>query len=82
MCAQQLHVDTRTVIKAVQKAARDHIAEVSVARLVFAQQNEVIRLLIQRMHLIEAGPRCDIDLAADDGLDALGLTGAAAFAAL
>ena len=70
MRAQKLHVDTRAVIKAVQKAARDHVAEVPVARLVFAQQNEMIRLFIQRMDLVKAGPRRDIDLAADDGLDA------------
>ena len=67
---QQLHIHARAVIKAVQKAARDHIAEVPVARLVFAEQHQVVCLAVKRVHLVKARSGRDIDLAADDGLHA------------
>ena len=70
---QQLHIDARPVIEAVEIPARDHIAEVAVARLVLAEQHEVIRLAVERVLLVEARARRDIDLAADDRLHARGL---------
>ena len=55
---------------------RDKIGKVAVALLILAQQNKVARLRVKFMLLIKARARGNIDLAADDGLDALGLAGA------
>ena len=55
---------------------RDKIGKVAVALLILAQQDKMARLGVEFMLLIKARARGNIDLAADDGLDALGLTGA------
>ena len=55
---------------------RDKIGKVAVALLILAQQNKVARLRVKFMLLVKARARGNIDLAADDGLDALGLAGA------
>ena len=44
--------------------------EVFVAGLVFRQQDEMPLVLVQHGVLVEAGARCRVDLAADDGLNA------------
>ena len=67
---QQLQIDTRTVIKALHIRLRDHVAEVMIARLVFAQEHQMIALAVECVDLVKARARRDIDLAADDGLDA------------
>ena len=70
MLAQQLQINARPDIKAVQKSARHQIAQIAVARFVFAQQHKVLRLVVHAMDAILHPARRDIDLAADDGLDA------------
>ena len=71
--AQQIHIHARAVVKALDKAAGDHIAEIAVAGFVLAQQNQMIRLAVKRVYLVKARARRDIDFAPDDGLDARGL---------
>ena len=68
---QQGAVDAGLVVEALGKAPGDHIDEIAVADLVFAQQDEVVGGGIQPVDLIEAGAGGHIDLAADDGADAL-----------
>ena len=73
MGAQQVKVDARLDVKALGKRLGDHVGEVAVAHLVLAQEDEVARLGIEFVLLIKSRAWSDIDLAADDGLDALGL---------
>ncbi len=41
--AQNLHVNARLVVKAFEKARADELNQIFVARLIFRQQNEMIR---------------------------------------
>ena len=69
MLAKQLHIHARTIIKAVDEAARDKVCQVLIAGHVLTQQDQVIRLAVERVDLVKARARRDIDLAADDRLD-------------
>ena len=72
---QQVFVHPGLDVEALGEALGDHVAEVAVALLVPAQEDQVAGLCVQLVRLVEAGPGGHIDLAADDGLDALRLTG-------
>ena len=71
--AQQLKVDAGLDVEALGKRLGDHVGEVAVALLVLAQKDEVARLGVKLVLLVKARAGRDVDLAADDGLDALGL---------
>ena len=72
---QQLFVDPRPVVEALEVALGDELAEVAVAGLVLDQEDEVVVVDVARTAglLVEPALRRDVDLAAEDGLDALGL---------
>ena len=70
MLPQQVQIHTGLDIKTVQKALGDQIAEVFIARLVFAQQHQVLGLVVHAVDPVGHGAGRHIDLAADDGLDA------------
>ena len=72
---QQLLVDAGLDVKALGEAAGDHVAQVAVALLIPAEQDEVAGGGVELVLLLEPGPGRHIDLAADDGLDSLGLAG-------
>ena len=57
--AQQIHVHAGTDVKALQKALADHIRQVAVALLVFAQQHQVPRVAVELIAVVKAGPRGD-----------------------
>ena len=69
---QQLPVHAGLAVKALGEAPADQGGEVAVARLVPAEQDEMIGAVVDLMDPVEPGPGSHIDLAADDGLDALG----------
>ena len=70
---QQGKVYAGLAVKALQEPHGDQIAQIAVARFVFAQQDQMARIIVHAVDAVCYGARCDIDLAADDGLDALGL---------
>ena len=72
---QQGPVDAGLDVKAVGKGHGDEIAEIAVARLVFAQQDQMRIVVVAAVLAVGHIARGDIDLAADDGLDALGAAG-------
>ena len=72
---QKLPIYPRLDIKALGERRRNKVAEIFIAGLVFAQQNEVGVLGVYVMLLVKACARCDINLAADDGLYPLGKAG-------
>ena len=63
-------VDARLDVKALGEGHRHEIAEVAVARLVLAQQNQVGIVVVAAVLLVRHAARGDVDLAADDGLHA------------
>ena len=70
---QQGKVHAGLAVKALQEAHGDQVAQVAVARFVFAQQDQMARVIVHAVDAVCYGARRNIDLAADDGLDALGL---------
>ena len=74
---QQVHVDAGLDVKALQKGLGDHVGQVAIALLVPAEEDQMAGLGIELVGLLKPGaaPGGHIHLAADDGLDALGLTG-------
>ena len=72
---EELPVDAGPDVKALDEALGDQIAEVAVAGLVAAEEDEVGVVVVQAVLLLRAAARGDIDLAADDGLDPLGDAG-------
>ena len=68
---QQLPVDARLGVEALSESLRHHFDQVAVARLIFAKQHQVVRTVVDLKHLIKAGARRDVDLAADHRLDPL-----------
>ena len=68
---EQRPVDARLYVEALHKAHGDEVAEVAVARLVLAQEDEVGVLRVHAVLPVRAPARGDVDLAADDGLHAL-----------
>ena len=66
---EQLKVDSGLAVKAVDKSFRHQIAEVLVPLTVFAQQHQMVGVVINSMNPVGHAPSGDVDLAADDGLD-------------
>ena len=75
MLVQYRPVYARLNIEALGKAGGDEIAEVAVARLILAQEDQVRIVVVNAVLLIAHVARRDIDLAADDRLYARGLAG-------
>ena len=75
MLLQQLVVDAGLFVEAVDKGLADHVDEVLVAGVIFAEEDQVVVLRVEPVHLVGAGAAGHIDLAADDGLDPFGLGG-------
>ena len=73
---QQVQVDAGLDIKALDVCLTDHIGQVAVACLVFAQQHQMAGLRVKLVLLVKSGAAGHIHLAADNGMDALLLTGA------
>ena len=72
---EQLPVDTGLDVKALGEAAGHQIAQVPIALLVPAQQDQVGVVVVRAVLLLEAAAGRHIDLAPDDGPDALGEAG-------
>ena len=72
MLRQQILVDARLVVEAVEVAGRDQVDEVAVALLVFAEQHQVV--VAVRVGACLVALLRDVHLAADDRVDALGLS--------
>ena len=72
---EQLKVDSGLAVKAVDKGFRHQIAEVFVPLTVFAQQHQMVGVVINSMNAVGHAPAGDVDLAADDGLDPGGFGG-------
>ena len=68
---EQLPVHPGLAVKTLREAPADQGGEVSIPLLVPAQEDQVIGAVVHLMDPVEAGPGGHIDLAADDGLDAL-----------
>ena len=73
MLAQEFLVNAGPDIKALRKGRRVQEAQVAVAHLVAAQQNQVVHGRVVLVYLVGALPGGHIHLAADDGLDPLRL---------
>ena len=74
--AQQRKVDARLNVKALDMRHGNEVGKVAVPLLVLAQQHQMARLAVKFVLLIKARARRNIDLAADDRLDALSFAGA------
>ena len=76
MLGEQLEIDARLVVKAIQEAGGDELDKVAVAFGVFAKQHQVIGAAgagsfgVNGLVFVIAASH--VDFAADDGLDALG----------
>ena len=66
---QQLLIHAGLGVKALHKSGRYHLAEVLVACFVFAQQDQVV-VAVDLVHFVKTGAGGNVDLTADDGLDA------------
>ena len=77
MLPEEVHVHPGSDVEALQVGHADHVAEVAVALLVPAEEDQVAALGVQPVDLVRAPPpgRGHIDLTADDGLDPLPLAG-------
>ena len=65
---QQLQIHPGLAVKALDIPGGNQLNKVLVALLVFAEQNQVVGLVVHLEHLVEPGPGGHIDLAADNGL--------------
>ena len=70
MFTQQLHIGTGLAVKTLCPRFRDNGDKVAVARFVFAQQHKMPVFVIDAVNFIEPAALCNVDLAADDRLDA------------
>ena len=71
---QHLHIHARSVVIPLGKALADDLHQIGIARIVLRQQHEVVIPLIPAADLlVKARVRRDIDLAAEDRLDAVRL---------
>ncbi len=69
MAREQVLIDARLVVEAVEVAGGDQLDEVAVAFLVFAQQHQVV---VAVGFALDADALLrDVDFAADDGVDAV-----------
>ena len=72
---QQLPVDAGADIEALGEARGHEVAQVVIARLVFAQEDQMGVVVVDAVVLLKAAARGHVNLAADDGLDAGALAG-------
>ena len=70
-CGEQVLIDARLVIEAFEVAGGDQLDEVAIALLVFAEQHQVVVAVGIGAGLVAL--LRDVDFAADDGMDAVGL---------
>ena len=70
MLGEQLLVDARLVVVAVQVGLGDQRHQVAVAGLVLGQQDHVVGVGVDFRFLVAMGARCNVGLDADDRLDA------------
>ncbi len=69
VAGEEVLIDARLVVEAVEVAGGDEVDEVAIALLVFAKQHQVVVAIgLVRDVVALLG---DVDLAADDGVDAL-----------
>ena len=69
---ERLEVNTRLVVEAVDEARRHDLHKVRVALVIFREQHEVVVAVLALSDLtVKAGAAREIDLAAEDRLDAL-----------
>ena len=69
---QNLHVDTRLIVKSINKARRNNLHQIGIARIIFRQQNQmVVPVLSAAGFAVETGTRRHVNLTAEDRLDAL-----------
>ena len=61
-------------VKSVNIRLTDNVAQIVVSGFVFAQQNQMGVLIVHTVHPVRGIPRCNIDLAPDDRVNALRLT--------
>ncbi len=73
MLRQQIFIDARLVIEALQKASGNQLNQVAIALLVFAEQHQMVVAIRIRARLVAL--LRDVNLAADDRMHALGLGG-------
>ena len=66
---QQLQIHSGFAVKTIGKGLGNQIAQVLIALAVFTQQNKMIRLIIHAEYTVLHTASCNIDLAANDGLD-------------
>ena len=71
MCAQQIHIYTRLLVKALGKGFGDNINEVFIPLLIFAQENKMVTREIASAILVKACTLCNVYLTADDRFDSL-----------
>ena len=69
--AQEILVDARLVVHALDVGQRDELDEIAVARLVLREQDQVVIAHTIDLAVFLARARGHVDLAADDGLHAL-----------
>ena len=69
MLRKQLLINARLGVKALGKACGHHLDQIFVAGFVFTQQDQVA-VAVNAVYLIKAGAGRNIDLTADDRLDA------------
>ncbi len=67
---EQLLVDARLVVEALGVAGRDELDQVVVALVGLGEQDQVVRRLARRAALRPPIARRDVDLAAEDRIDA------------
>ena len=72
---QHIQVYPGLAVEALDKGLGNQLAKVFVAGAVFAQQHQVVGVVIDLMHPVGELAPGQIHLAADDGLDARGLGG-------
>ena len=72
---QQFHIHPGLAVKSMQKGLRNQIAQVFVACSVFAQQHQMVGVVVNTVNTVRHPAASQIDLAPDNGLDPGGLGG-------
>ncbi len=70
MPAQKLQIHPRLAVKTVQEPLGHHKAEILITGFIHAKQHQMMRLPVHPVHPVQAASRRNIDLAADNRLDA------------
>ena len=67
----ELAVDAGAVVKALEVRLRDELYQIAVAPLVLREENKARSLVVHPVLFLRAGAGSDMEIDADDGLDAL-----------